>query len=127
MIQKTEAVTSTMLKLALDAASLNHQAIAHNIANVGTQGYRPARVNFAQQLDAVRQTLEQGGSVRPDMLRGVLPVIERPALAADGERVATLDMETARLAENTVHYQALLKATGMRLSTLASAISEGKK
>ena len=127
MIQKTEAVTNTMLKLALDAASLNHQAIANNIANINTAGYAPVRVNFEEQFDSIRETLEQGGKVKTDMLSGIQPVIERGQPFGDGDRTATLDMETAKLAENTVHYEALLKVLGMRMSMVGAAINEGKR
>ncbi len=129
MVDKTEAVTTNMLKLALDAASLNHQAIANNIANINTQGYAPVRVNFEEQMESIRQTLEEGGKVKADMLAGIRPVLERdqPTLATDGDRTATLDMETAKLAENTVHYEALLKVVGMRMSMVNSAINEGKR
>lgn len=129
MIEKTEAVTTSMLKLALDAASLNHQAIANNIANINTPGYAPVRVNFEEQMANIRQTLEEGGRVQSGMLAGIQPVMERtqPAAAEDGDRTASLDMETAKLAENTVHYEALLKVAGMRLSMVNSAINEGKR
>jgi flagellar basal-body rod protein FlgB len=127
MVQKTEAVTNAMLKLALDAASLNHEAIANNIANIHTQGYAPVRVNFEEQMDAIRQTLEEGGKVKPDMLAGIQPVLVRDQpLVGDGDRTTSLDMETAKLAENTVHYEALLKVVGMRMSMVNSAIREGK-
>ncbi|HEX7640589.1 MAG TPA: flagellar basal body rod protein FlgB [Burkholderiaceae bacterium] len=129
MIEKTEAVTTGMLKLALDAASMNHQAIANNIANINTPNYAPVRVNFEEQMENIRRTLEEGDTVKSDMLAGIAPVLERgePVLAADGDRTATLDMETAKLAENTVHYEALLKVVGMRMSMVNSAINEGKR
>ena len=129
MIDKTEAVTTQMLKLALDAASMNHQAIANNIANVNTPGYAPVRVNFEEQLAGLRETLEQGGRVKSDMLAGILPVMQREEALTDvsGDHTAALDMETAKLAENTVHYEALLKVAGMRMSMVNSAINEGKR
>jgi flagellar basal-body rod protein FlgB len=127
MIEKAESVTNSMLKLALNAASLNHQAIANNIANINTIGYAPVRVNFEEQLDNIRQTLEQGGRVKPDMLSGIQPVFERSQPFGDGDRTTTLDMETAKLAENTVHYEALLKVMGIRMSMVGAAINEGKR
>lgn len=127
MPYKTEAVTTSMLKLALDAASLNHQAIANNIANINTPGYAPVRVNFEEQMESIRQTLEQGGRVNPDMLSGIQPVMERGKPLGSEDRTATLDMEAAKLAENTVHYEALLKVAGMRMSMVNSAINEGKR
>jgi flagellar basal-body rod protein FlgB len=127
MIDRTEQVTTNMLKLALDAASLNHQAIANNIANVNTVGYAPVRVNFEEQMEGIRQTLTADGRVEPDMLSGIHAFFERGGPLSDGDRTASLDMETAKLAENTVHYEALLKVLGIRMSMVGSAINEGKR
>ncbi|MBV8660338.1 MAG: flagellar basal body protein [Burkholderiales bacterium] len=127
MIEKTEAVTSNLLKLALDAASLNHQAIANNIANINTAGYAPARVSFEEQLDAVRQTIASGGQIDAGMLHGIHPTLVRGEPLPEGDRTASLDLETAKLAENTVHYEALLKVAGIRMSMLGAAINEGKR
>ena len=57
MFGNTEAITVEMAKLALDAASLRHQAIAHNIANANSPGFAPVRVSFEDQLGAVRAAL----------------------------------------------------------------------
>jgi flagellar basal-body rod protein FlgB len=127
MTDRTEAVTTSLLRLALDAASMNHQAIANNIANINSPGYRPAQVNFESQLQAVRDAANTGRPVESSMLAGIRPYIERADVAPAGDRTATLDMEAAKLAENTVHYEALLKVMGMRLSTLGAAINEGKR
>jgi flagellar basal-body rod protein FlgB len=127
LLGESEAVTAQMLHMALDAADLRHQAIANNIANVNTAGYAPASVNFEQQMDAVRATLRQGDAVTSSMLSGIRPVITRGALPADADRNALLDVEVANLAQNTVQYDALLKAMGKHMSILLAAINEGKR
>ena len=105
----TDSITVSMARLALDAASMRHQAIANNIANANTSGYAPVRVDFESQMDAVRATLQQGGTVTP---------------AGQG---AALDIEIASLAQNTVQYQALLKALSKHMSILSAAVAEGKR
>lgn len=127
MYGSTEAVTVDMVRLALDAASLRHQAIAHNIANVNTPGFAPARVNFEQQMGAARAALQQGAPVTANMLAGVTPVMTRLASAGDADRSAMLDLEVADMAQNTVHYQALLKALSKHMAIISSAVSEGKR
>lgn len=127
MFGPTEAITVDMVKMALDAASLRHLTIANNIANVNTAGYAPASVNFEQQMDLVRTTLNQGETVQSSMLSGIQPVIERGEPVADTDRTALLDTEMAKLAQNTVQYEALLKALGKHMSLLGSAIAEGKR
>lgn len=127
MFGQAEAVTVDMVRLALDAASMRHLAIANNITNVNTAGYAPASVNFEQQMDAVRASLKQGDAVQPSMLSGIRPVIERGEPLAGTDRTALLDTEIANLAQNTVQYQALLKALSKHMSILSSAIAEGKR
>jgi flagellar basal-body rod protein FlgB len=127
MISQTEAVTSQLLRMALDAATLRHTAIANNIANVNSAGYMPASVNFEQQLAAVKSALNNGDDITQSMLAGVQPYITRSAPAVDVDRNALLDMDVANLAQNTVQYDALLKAMGKHMSILLSAVTEGKR
>ena len=127
MFGPTEAITTDLVKLALDAASMRHLAIAHNLANVNTPGFAPARVDFENQLDAARAALRGGQPLEASMLAGVRPVGTRAPVLEGSDRTAMLDMEVAAMAQNTVHYESLLKALGKQMSILASAISEGKR
>lgn len=127
MFGNTEAITVAMARLALDAASLRHQAIAHNIANVNTPGFAPVRVDFERQMETVRAALRDGGQVNGAMLAGVHPVLTRGAPALDADRTALLDLEVADMAQNTVQYEALMKALGKHLAILHSAVNEGKR
>ncbi|MES2933124.1 MAG: flagellar basal body protein [Pseudomonadota bacterium] len=127
MFGPAEAITVDMVKMALDAASLRHMTIANNIANINTQGYAPASVNFEQQMELVRTALGQGEAVQPSMLSAIRPVIERGEPVAEADRTALLDTEIAHLAQNTVQYEALLKALNKHMSLIGSAIAEGKR
>jgi flagellar basal-body rod protein FlgB len=127
MFGNTEAITVEMATLALDAASLRHQAIAHNIANAGTPGFAPVRVSFEEQLGAVRAALRDGAPVDHALLARVHPVMIRDTVAGGADRTAMLDMEVADMAQNTVQYEALLKALGKHLAILGSAVNEGKR
>lgn len=127
MFGPTEAITVDMVKLALDAASMRHAAISHNIANVNTPGFAPARVDFEQQMGAARAALQNGEQVTRSMLSGVQPTVTRLAPSVDADRSAMLDLEVADMAQNTVQYQALLKALSKHMSILSSAVSEGKR
>ena len=127
MLDRTEAVTLNLVGLALDAASLRQQAIATNIANATTANYRPLRVSFEDQLDAARQSLNLGQPVSAGSLADVKPVQLRDLPRQDGDGTASLDMETAKLAENAVHYQALLKGLSKHMAIMSTVISEGKR
>ena len=122
-----ESITTAALSLALDAASLRQQAIAANMANAGTPGYAPLTVNFEDQLEDARRALQARGRLDEATLAGVQPRLEaQPALGGVPARLQ-LDMEAANLAQNSVHYQALLKGLSRHYALLASAVSDGKK
>jgi flagellar basal-body rod protein FlgB len=127
MFGHTEAITVSMARMALDAASMRHLAIANNIANVNTEGYTPVRVNFEQQMGAARNALDSGGKVEASMLAGIHPVLRHSAPEAGTNRTTTLDTEVADMAQNTVQYEALLKALGKHMAIMGAAISEGKR
>lgn len=127
MFGNTEAITVEMARLALDAASLRHQAIAHNIANANSPGFAPVRVSFEDQMGAARAALRAGAPVEHAMLAGVQPLLSRGAPAGDADRTALLDVEVADMAQNTVQYEALLKALGKHMAILGAAINEGKR
>jgi flagellar basal-body rod protein FlgB len=124
-----ESSTIGVVALALDAASLRHQAIASNIANAETPGYRPLKVSFEEQLSAARAAVRQDGSVDADALKSLRPVLESEPLSAPGEAgsVVALDQQVAKLSENAVQYQALLRALNKQFSIIATAITEGKR
>jgi flagellar basal-body rod protein FlgB len=118
--------TVGLLGLALDAAGMRQQAIAHNIANANTPGYQRISVSFESRLDALR---DGRGNVAPPSLASLADF--RPSFVYDapleaGSSVA-LDQEMAQLSENTLHHQALLKALNKHLSLMSIAINEGKR
>lgn len=123
MSSPTEAVTNSLMKLALDGAAMRHQAIAANIANATTRGYAPVRVDFEHQLQSARSRLEAGegtASVADDFAASTVATSDAGATVA-------VDLEVAQLAQNVVQYQALLKGLSKRMSILAMAINEGKR
>jgi flagellar basal-body rod protein FlgB len=127
MTNGIESITTNALAIALDAASLRHQAISANIANVQTQGYVPQRVSFEGQLENARRSLRQQGFVDLLTLSGVRARLE-PSVEQDGLPSAIqLDSEVAHMAQNAVHYQALIKGISKHLNVLMMAASDGKK
>lgn len=97
-----ESVTLQALSRALDVAQLRQQVIASNIANVNTPGYATQRVSFSATVEALQ---DAGGQPVP----------------------VQLDREMAEMAQNAVHFQALLKGVSRELAILSSAVSEGKR
>lgn len=123
MISIIEGNTTQLVSLALDAAVMRQQAIAQNIANANTPGYRRKDVSFESQLaGAMTQDGRLQGVVGAS-LRGIAPVL---TVAPSTSKVA-LDEEIAHLSENTLHHQVLLKALGKYYALMDSAINEGKR
>lgn len=129
MTQSLETATLGAVRLALDAATLRHQAIATNIANAGTPNYQPLRVSFEEHLVAARAALRSRGSLDAAALIGMQPRLERDAPVADapGTAQVAVDAQVAKLTENAVHYQALLRALNKQLAILSTAINDGKR
>jgi len=122
-----EVITTTVMALALDAASLRHQAIATNIANANTLGYVPKRLNFDAQLSEARRALQMQGSIDPQTLAFMRLELE-PVLQANGQPATVqLDTEMADMAQNTVQYQALIKGLSRHMALLSAAVNDGKK
>jgi len=127
MTEGPEAITTAALGLALDAASLRQQAIASNIANHGTQGYVPLKLDFELQMQEARRVLDAKGSIDTFALAGVRLQLE-PVLDAQG-RPATvqLDEQVADMAQNSVQYQALARGLNRHFAILSMAASDGKR
>jgi flagellar basal-body rod protein FlgB len=128
MTEGIEAVTTTALALALDAASLRHRAISANIANATVEGYAPVRVSFEAQLEEARATLTGGGRLDAAALADVRPALHSAPAAARGVPAKVeLDVEMAAMARNAAHTQALLTGLSRHLAILSAAVSDGKK
>ena len=128
MVQGIEAVTTAVLGLALDAASLRQQAIASNIANSETLGYVPLKVSFEDQLEDARRALNDQGKLDASSLVGVEPRVER--VVANGltwQDQVRPDIEVASLAQNAVQYQALIKGLSKHFAILSAAVGDGQK
>jgi flagellar basal-body rod protein FlgB len=122
--------TVGLVRLALDASSLRHQAIAHNIANASQQGFQPVQVNFSSHLAQARAAVNarpmEAAGILSDYRAGLNAMLSQPASGSSSVPVA-LDVEVAQLSENTLHQHALVKSLKHHFSLLNTAISEGKR
>lgn len=124
----------TALERAQSAATLKHQAIAENLANVDTPGYKRAEVRFDDILKAAQDRsatklavtnprhIQQAGGATPDAIVRETGTAGR----VDGNNV-DIDREMAELARNTLYFDTVTTLIGRKLSGLKSVINEGKK
>ncbi|QJW85534.1 flagellar basal body protein [Ramlibacter terrae] len=105
MTQSVEALTTTVLSLALSAAGQRHQAIAANLANATAEGYTPVRLAFEASLADARLALRERGSVDAQSLSAVRIEIE-PDVDASGQAAPVhVDAAMVEMARNAVHYR----------------------
>lgn len=123
----SSSTTSALVSLALNAATARHMAIAQNIANVNTDGYRPLQVDFEEQVALFKEQLlnprNDGVATRAiESMNTMTQIREVPDTAAKVQ----LDVEIAKMVQNTAYYQALLTAKSKLSSMLRMAISGGR-
>jgi len=122
MTHSLEAITTTALGVALDAAQMRQQVIAANIANANVGGYAAQRLSFDAVLSETWS--RDGASVRPVSVQATVA----PALDASGQPVPVqLDAEMAQLSVTQLQYQALVKGLNRHFAVLQSAITDGKR
>ncbi|MGE5552349.1 MAG: flagellar basal body rod protein FlgB [Betaproteobacteria bacterium] len=127
------------LQSALDGSVLRHRAIAENLANVDTPGYKRLEVEFASALKAALEDEGKGIALTRTNARhlsdgqgeltDVHPAawrVQKTTGRADGNNI-DLDAEMAKLAENTLLYSSLTQVLGRRLAMLRFAINEGRR
>lgn len=130
-----------ILEKALNASSLQHKMISNNIANVDTPGFKSTEVAFQSKL---REVLNNQGKsylplkvthpnhipLTPDIsVSEVEPeIITRTETTGrnDGNNV-DIDMEMARLAENTAYYTSAAQLLSGKIGLLRSVISDGRR
>lgn len=110
-----------MSKTMLDVAAARHEALASNIANVDTAGYR--RVDVAKTfLQELQQQFRSGSP--PESMRQ--PAVEVDAQArstrVDGNNVE-LDTELLQMGSNEMQYEMLADFVSGSLARLKTAIT----
>ena len=131
-----------LVQKSLDAAALQHKAISNNLANVDTPGFKRSEVAFREklkkaideksaaetELDLKRtdkghfelHPAEPLASIQPELIQQ-----NQTSLRNDQNNV-DIDLEMAKLAQNTVVYQTLAQITQSQFAEIKSAIREGK-
>jgi flagellar basal-body rod protein FlgB len=111
-------ITTHLLERAMIGASRRQEALAVNIANANTPGYRRQDVDFHSRLQAAaRGGLDslRATDFSPSPDPGAGPV------RADGNSV-DFDMEMSEIAQNVLEYQALVAVQRARFKELESVI-----
>ncbi len=107
------------LEIAIRAESLRQKAIANNIANLETPGYRRVDVRFEELL---AKALESPGSVK---LRQIEPELFQPKqtpVKSNGNDV-NIENEIGEMVKNTLRHEAYVRLLNKKYKQMELAIS----
>lgn len=130
-----DSITSAILQKALDGTWQRQRAIANNIANHETPGYKAIKVNFEDSLDQEIRKLENSVPTKEKITESLealkhseISVYSNKSTSnrADGNNV-DMDLENIEMAKSQIQYQYLTRSMSDMFSRLRYAISEGKK
>ncbi|HYC78704.1 MAG TPA: flagellar basal body rod protein FlgB [Planctomycetota bacterium] len=109
---------SPLVEALMNAATDRHRAVAANLANVETPGYRAVGVKFDAALeDAVRE-----GDL--EALRGARAgTFRRDGKVKSNGNDVDLDVELGEMNRNSLAYQTLMTAVMMRQQQMRSAVA----
>jgi len=108
-----DSVTSVALQSALDGLSQRQRAIADNIANVNTPGYRSQRVRFEDAL--AKSVVDGDGAVEATTARSLEPT------NTNGNNV-NLDEETLSNVDTVLRYQFATQAINGQFAGVRAAM-----
>lgn len=119
--------TMKILSKALDVAVVRNEAIANNIANSNTKGFKANRVIFEEKLKKALDDAGDDASKLNETIDAAEPEIikdESVSMRLDGNNV-DVEMEMSNLAANQLLYDALIQSASGKLSALRYVITGG--
>ncbi len=125
--------TSILLNKSMDAATLKNTVIADNIANVNTPNFNRREVIFQEKLQNalhrgnanldMRLTNKRHIFVKSNLnLEPEIREISKISYRNDGNNV-DIDVESAKMAKNKLHYDALAQTMDKEIKLLRLAIT----
>lgn len=111
-------VTQLTLESAIRGSAARQTALASNVANANTPGYRRQDVDFH---GALRSAMETGNKHELERVAFTAAPDGSAPMQADGNSV-DIDVESATLAKNGLEYEALVGVTAARIAILKAAM-----
>ena len=108
-------VSSSSLRVAIAGLAARQTAIANNIANIETPGYRARKVEFEEALRGAVAHGDSPAGVQPSTVTSLEPT------RLNGSNV-NLDEETLSHIDTTMRYQLTLRAVDSKYGLLRDAI-----
>lgn len=130
-----DSMTFAILQKALDGTWQRQRAIANNIANHETPGYKAIKVSFEESLKREIEKLENGIPSKEQMAKSLEAIRNSKidisqdrstAMRADGNNV-DMDLENIEMAKAQIQYTYLTRSVTDMFARLRYAVSEGRK
>ena len=128
------------LPRAMTAATIRHEVISNNLANVNTPNYRKSAVNFEDLLAREIYGEEPDGKLKmfrthdKHLPHEPLNFHAEPTIEQDNTTImrvddnnVDIDIEMASLAKNQLYYNALVTELGGHVTRLKNAITSGQQ
>lgn len=110
--------TQLGLEAAMTGAAARQQAIANNLANANTPGYRRQDVSFG---DALSTAMQRGDRQALETFTPETTTDASAPVRVDGNSV-DIDVENAEQAKNGILYESLVSVSRARIDILESAM-----
>ncbi len=108
-----------LLEAGLRAEAMRQRAVANNIANLQTSGYRRVDVKFEQLL---AKAIESGGELDLDELEAQLYQPKNTAVKSNGNDV-NLEVEVGELVKNSLRQKAFIRILNKKYDQINDAIT----
>jgi flagellar basal-body rod protein FlgB len=109
--------TQLGLERAISGAAQRQNALAANLANANTPNYKPRDVDFHSALQAAFATGERQRVATTGFTQTTQDGVMRP----DGSGI-DIDVESAKMAQNGLEYQALVQVARGRIDIIEAAM-----
>jgi flagellar basal-body rod protein FlgB len=114
-------LTSRILERGIQAATLRQQALAHNVANVNTPGFKRVRVDFEAELARALKERRDPDTVKPTV------VVETQSIGRPDGNNVDIELEMTQMAENQIWYAALVRQLNDQFNRLRMVIHDGRR
>ena len=117
--------TDSYLRAAMSGLAARQRAIANNVANVDTPGFKATEVRFEDALKSAISRGKPGASVDQSSLNASVSrgtIVDATSTRGDGNNV-DIDREMEMLSEANLNYSALTQVMQTRIGILRNVIS----
>jgi flagellar basal-body rod protein FlgB len=111
----------------LSWTSKRQQALASNVANLDTPGYRAKDYTFDSELSSVRLAATSSNHIALVQESSAMRVIDVGTTEKPNGNNVDIERELTEITKNGLQYITLVQYLNQKIRTLRSAISEGGK